>query len=285
MKKNVDLTGRRFGRLIVLSLYGRDKYGNTTWKCKCECGNETIVVRRSLCNHNTQSCGCLHRELQSKRFLKDLTGQIFERLTVIKRHGKDGRGEALWLCKCECGNETIVLGSNLRTKHTRSCGCLGLEITDYSGKQFDRLTVVKLYEKKSGKDSRWLCKCKCGKEKVVKSQSLINKLTRSCGCLISEHAKTFVVDMEIGSKWGRCTILNREGSYIDIYGSCASWRVKCDCGNEFITTGHRLRSGITKSCGCYNKDQTRMAANQPEMKIKRSMNTTIRHLNQGHNLR
>lgn len=49
---------------------------------------------------------------------KDLTGQKFNKLTVIKliKKGK-------WLCKCDCGNETIVFTSNLTTGHTKSCGC------------------------------------------------------------------------------------------------------------------------------------------------------------------
>lgn len=57
----------------------------------------------------------------------DLTGQRFGRLCVIADAGRDGRGERLWRCKCDCGNEMIALSSNLRTKHTTSCGCYRLE--------------------------------------------------------------------------------------------------------------------------------------------------------------
>lgn len=53
----------------------------------------------------------------------DLTGQVFGRLTVIQEAGVDTRGEKLWMCKCECGNIVNVLSSNLRTGHTKSCGC------------------------------------------------------------------------------------------------------------------------------------------------------------------
>lgn len=59
--------------------------------------------------------------------LKDLTGQEFGRLTVIKRGTNDKESRAMWLCKCECGNEKIIRGKDLRKGNTRSCGCLGLE--------------------------------------------------------------------------------------------------------------------------------------------------------------
>lgn len=59
---------------------------------------------------------------------KDLTGKTFNRLTVIKRNGSDQWGQALWECRCICGNITIVTGGNLRTNGTKSCGCLDKEI-------------------------------------------------------------------------------------------------------------------------------------------------------------
>ena len=60
---------------------------------------------------------------------KDLTGQRFGRLTVIKRAEDyvepSGRHRSKWLCKCDCGNEINVIENNLTKKNgTRSCGCL-----------------------------------------------------------------------------------------------------------------------------------------------------------------
>jgi hypothetical protein len=60
----------------------------------------------------------------------DLTGQVFGRLTVVSLSGKRGSGgNRFWLCHCQCGNETLVTGSDLRrtTGNTRSCGCLQRE--------------------------------------------------------------------------------------------------------------------------------------------------------------
>jgi hypothetical protein len=54
----IDLTGKKFGKLTVLQMYGRDKNNVIKWLCKCECGNETIVYGEVLKNGRTQSCGC-----------------------------------------------------------------------------------------------------------------------------------------------------------------------------------------------------------------------------------
>lgn len=60
--------------------------------------------------------------------LIDLTGQTFDRLTVLKREGTTAYRQPLWRVRCTCGQERVVLGSNLRSGNTRSCGCLRTEI-------------------------------------------------------------------------------------------------------------------------------------------------------------
>lgn len=53
----------------------------------------------------------------------DLTGQKFSKLTVIKR-AESQKSRTMWICECECGNETIVSSGNLKSKAVKSCGCL-----------------------------------------------------------------------------------------------------------------------------------------------------------------
>lgn len=62
--------------------------------------------------------------------IKDLTGQNFNRWTVIEYSGKDKYNNALWLCECNCENKTrrIVNGNNLRRGISTSCGCLQKEL-------------------------------------------------------------------------------------------------------------------------------------------------------------
>lgn len=56
-----DLTGKRFGRLVVLEP-APSKNGKRRWKCLCDCGNTIEVSTGALKSGNTQSCGCFKRE-------------------------------------------------------------------------------------------------------------------------------------------------------------------------------------------------------------------------------
>jgi hypothetical protein len=62
-------------------------------------------------------------------------GTRFTRLVVVKRveNSKDGR--ASWLCACDCGKKSVVIGKSLRNGNTRSCGCLHREIISQKMKQ------------------------------------------------------------------------------------------------------------------------------------------------------
>jgi hypothetical protein len=53
----------------------------------------------------------------------DLSGQKFERLTVISRAENNEDGRAYWNCICDCGVHVTIIGKELRNGHTRSCGC------------------------------------------------------------------------------------------------------------------------------------------------------------------
>ena len=61
-----DLSGQRFGRLLVVSHHGLDKRGGATWLCKCECGKDFITRARTLSSGEALSCGCLHKERITK---------------------------------------------------------------------------------------------------------------------------------------------------------------------------------------------------------------------------
>jgi hypothetical protein len=62
MKRYIDLTGKRFGRLVVLSFEGSNSAHMSLWLCKCDCGNKKIVTRDGLIRGGTKSCGCLYNE-------------------------------------------------------------------------------------------------------------------------------------------------------------------------------------------------------------------------------
>lgn len=56
-----DLTGQRFGRLLVIERAG-SRGTRSLWRCACDCGNETLVICNSLVRGRTKSCGCFDRE-------------------------------------------------------------------------------------------------------------------------------------------------------------------------------------------------------------------------------
>lgn len=62
----LDLTGRRFGRLTVISYNSSDKYWHSKWNCKCDCGKEAVVIGDNLLKGNTKSCSCIRKELITK---------------------------------------------------------------------------------------------------------------------------------------------------------------------------------------------------------------------------
>lgn len=57
-------SGQRYGRLTAIDLAGKKGYKHL-WRCRCDCGNEVVVVGDNLSGH-TKSCGCLHKEIGSR---------------------------------------------------------------------------------------------------------------------------------------------------------------------------------------------------------------------------
>ncbi len=74
MKYPKDISGLRFGRLTVIEKVGVTNGGGrgskSLWLCKCDCGNEKVILRNSLVSGNTKSCGCLERETKKTMHLK-----------------------------------------------------------------------------------------------------------------------------------------------------------------------------------------------------------------------
>lgn len=134
-----DLSGQRFGRLLVLYRNGSSKNKKVLWHCRCDCGEEVDIVSAQLLNGNTQSCGCLQRELLSERQILDLSNQRFGKLVAIECKGIKNH-KAIWKCKCDCGNYCEVPCKYLRNGNTKSCGCLSM-------KSWGEWAIVQLLEK------------------------------------------------------------------------------------------------------------------------------------------
>lgn len=182
MRQIIDLTGRHFGYLTVLSIAPRDKNNKIRWHCRCICGKELDILGSTLRNGKV-SCGCM-----KKTTVKDLKGQTFSNLYVIERAGSDNSKKALWKCRCSCGKITIVRGSDLLQNKVKSCGCIKTETlkTNLIGQRFGKLQVLSETSQRINGSIAWLCKCDCGKEILIPTNSLKTGNTQSCGCLVSK---------------------------------------------------------------------------------------------------
>lgn len=119
-----DLSGRKFGRLVVVGFTGNVTPGRMKlWQCKCECGAEKIVKTSNLTCGITRSCGCLQRDEASEKRRVKLAGKLFGFLTAIKIVDRDATGNIRWLCHCKCGEQTTVRAAALNGGHIISCGC------------------------------------------------------------------------------------------------------------------------------------------------------------------
>ena len=123
--KLIDLTGQRFGSLVVIERDYSDKK-NAKWFCQCDCGK--IVSKSGQGLRNGESTCCDRRTCPNKKELfENLRGQTFGRLTAIEPTNKRINNSVVWKCICNCGTEKMVPASLLKSGGTKSCGCLKKE--------------------------------------------------------------------------------------------------------------------------------------------------------------
>lgn len=120
----IDRTGWENEYFKVVSRAPNGPKYQTRWNCLCKsCGEYCIKTNGNLEKH--KSCGCQKKQNIGKALRKDLTGQRFGMLTALKYSGKSNScGNAIWICKCDCGNICEVDSNNLANNHTLSCGCI-----------------------------------------------------------------------------------------------------------------------------------------------------------------
>ena len=119
-KRNIDLVGHRFGRLVVLSR----STTSAKWVCRCDCGNLVEVTTTHLKTGHTKSCGCLQKDITSEVRGINLNRQRFGLLTVEGLDIEKSISEKkYWVCQCDCGSRISVSTGDLRSGNTQSCGC------------------------------------------------------------------------------------------------------------------------------------------------------------------
>lgn len=118
---------------------------------------------------------------------------------------------------------------------------------DLTGKKFNHLTVIERTKNNKHNQSQWVCQCDCGNRVIVVGGHLKNGHTKSCGCLKAESGN--VVDL-VGRKFNKLIVIKR----VKNSGKHTMWKCRCDCGNETIVRADDLKSGCSKSCGCYARE-------------------------------
>lgn len=184
MGKILDISGQRFGKLVAQ--YPIQKNGRVGWHCKCDCGNECDVDGANLRGGKQVSCGCAKKE---GRNAKDISGQHFGYLTAIEPTKDRQGGSIVWKCQCDCGNITYVTSGNLRSGHTKSCGCQKSNLIsktkhkDLTGQRFGKLVALEYIPGAKDKKSKWKCQCDCGNICYIPRDCLTREqYTTSCGC-------------------------------------------------------------------------------------------------------
>lgn len=182
--------------------------------------------------------------------IENITGKKYNNLTVLKYNHIDKNRKSVWLCKCDCGNETLVTASNLRTNKTKSCGCLRskLRFENLSGKIYNNIEILDYIETIKNKHY-YNCKCYCGNIFKVEGLKLKSGHTKSCGCLVKNIQKSKIKNM-IGFEFNNCVVIEQTDHIIHGSRKKVTWLCKCHCGNFFKVTGETLRSASQKSCGC-----------------------------------
>lgn len=143
--RNLDLVGRKVGRLTVLEYKGVVNYTRTWW-CRCDCGNERLVSTSNLTQEKVKSCGCIMKERKERKERKGQPKQKrapsiaktprtgrpttfpfvqdarYARLTTIA--DTTGNRRRLWTCRCDCGTVKDLFVERIVSGRTKSCGCL-----------------------------------------------------------------------------------------------------------------------------------------------------------------
>ena len=117
-----DLTGRRFGTLVVKGQAQQKIHDRNAWICQCDCGAICVVPGKALKSGHRKSCGAPAHRLE--RGMLQLAGKRIGNLTVLEPTNRRSRkGSVIWECVCDCGTQCEYSADELIHGNIVSCGC------------------------------------------------------------------------------------------------------------------------------------------------------------------
>ena len=216
--------GKKYGSLTVVNV----KKGVAV--CKCTCGNIKEFPTRKIVRNVYATC----RECYNGVSFKSFIGKKYGSLTVVDVE------KNFAVCECTCGNMKTIQISQLKFSGYKTCGgCYkGISYKNYIGKIFGYLTITNIQHEKNNYTA--FCVCKCGKEKKIKFQRLLQETNTSlsCGCL----QKTIKALKKI--TFGSLNIVKTSNHNL----GGLRYVCKCSCGNEVEVLESDLFTGKVTCC-------------------------------------
>lgn len=158
---------------------------------------------------------------------QSILGNTYGNLTVIEKTTQKRNRSFLWLCFCICGNTTKVISSNLKSGHTKSCGCLWKN--NLIGKKFGKWTVL---EKTA--PTKYIAKCECGTIKEVFGTTLKTGKSSTCGCSYTgansrfyKHGKSYTKEYIANKNALRRAATSEKVSFEELSQKISNLNKKC----------------------------------------------------------
>ena len=143
-----------------------------------------------------------------------------------------------------------------------NCGVMGLAAgTIEIGDQYGSWTVIDEGLTK-GRSKYYLCRCVCGKEKLVQGSTLRNGRSKSCGCVRNVYISP---DGYIGKKLGTWTVLEEVEKEGEVFYHC-----RCVCGTERLVKYKDMAKLPGRSCGCIRERRKKEAAELARARVSSS---------------
>lgn len=126
--------------------------------------------------------------------------------------------------------------------------------------RYGKLTVESYVGVKYSGQNRnhmYVCNCDCGTKNVITSRAMLLKGDKiSCGCAYKDAGKAIKENL-IGQKFGRWTVIDEAPNRVSASGKTRSimWKCKCECGTVKDVGARALKTGMSASCGCLQKER------------------------------